>query len=121
MSNATTLLSALVNGESIEGFEPRSRMEAYLKNCCLACGCDGLPEPLSEADQLLYLLAEKLAGSGSGEGVTIRNQNKTITANGAYKADSGYTGLGTVTVNVPIPDVDAAIAEELEAIENGTY
>lgn len=31
----------------------------------------------------------------------INNQDKTITANGAYMADSGYTGLGTVTVNVP--------------------
>ena len=38
-------------------------------------------------------------GSGGG-GVTIRNQNKTITENGTYTADSGYTGLGTVTVEV---------------------
>ena len=30
----------------------------------------------------------------------INNQNKTITENGVYSADSGYTGLGTVTVNV---------------------
>lgn len=57
----------------------------------------------------------------NGEGVTIRNQNKTLTKNGTYKADSGYTGLGTVKVNVPIPDVDAAIEAELEVIENGTY
>ena len=32
--------------------------------------------------------------------VTIKNQDKTITSNGSYTADSGYTGLGTVTVNV---------------------
>ena len=31
----------------------------------------------------------------------IKNQNKTITKNGIYTYDDGYTGLGTVTVNVP--------------------
>ena len=34
-------------------------------------------------------------------GTPINNQNKTVTSNGSYSADSGYTGLGTVTVNVP--------------------
>lgn len=34
-------------------------------------------------------------------GSTINNQDKTITQNGTYTADSGYTGLGTVIVNVP--------------------
>lgn len=34
---------------------------------------------------------------GGGE---VKNQNKTITANGVYTADAGYTGLGTVTVSV---------------------
>lgn len=33
---------------------------------------------------------------------TINNQNKTVTQNGTYTADQGYTGLGTVDVNVPI-------------------
>ena len=31
----------------------------------------------------------------------LKNQNKSITVNGTYTADTGYTGLGTVTVNVP--------------------
>lgn len=35
---------------------------------------------------------------GGGE---IKNQDKTITENGQYTADVGYTGLGTVTVSVP--------------------
>lgn len=35
-------------------------------------------------------------------GTTINNQNKTITSNGSYTADEGYTGLGTVTVNTPV-------------------
>ena len=38
--------------------------------------------------------------SGGGGGSTINNQDKTITVNGSYTADAGYTGLGTVTVNV---------------------
>ena len=68
MSKETELLAALLNGERIEDFKPRSRMEAYLKNCCLACGCDGLPEPITETDALLYALAEKVAGGGSSGG-----------------------------------------------------
>lgn len=35
-----------------------------------------------------------------GGGTTINNQDKTITSNGEYTADTGYTGLGTVTVDV---------------------
>ena len=33
-------------------------------------------------------------------GSTINNQDKTITSNGEYTADTGYTGLGTVNVTV---------------------
>lgn len=36
-----------------------------------------------------------------GGSIVIKNQNKTITENGVYTADNGYTGLGVVTVNVP--------------------
>ena len=68
MSKTTELLTALVNGDKIADFVPKSRMEAYLKNCCLSCGCDGLPEPINETDALLYALAEKVAGGGSGGG-----------------------------------------------------
>ena len=41
---------------------------------------------------------EKIAVSG--DNVEIKLQDKTITENGTYTADSGYNGLGTVTVNV---------------------
>lgn len=40
----------------------------------------------------------------------INNQDKTITQNGTYTADSGYTGLGEVTVNVPSLDTSDATA-----------
>lgn len=68
MSKVTELLSALLNDEQIEDFTPTSRMESYLKNCCLASGSEGLPNPISRADALLYSLAEKIAGGGSGGG-----------------------------------------------------
>lgn len=42
----------------------------------------------------------QVANVNGGGGSTIRNQNKQITKNGTYTADAGYTGLGTVTVNV---------------------
>lgn len=46
-----------------------------------------------------------------GSGTEINNQDKTITKNGSYTADEGYTGLGTVTVNVHSEgDVVEAIA-----------
>lgn len=39
--------------------------------------------------------------------VTPNNQDKTITENGTYTADAGYTGLGTVTVDVASSGGDA--------------
>ena len=59
-SREEELLIALLNGETVD-FEPRSRVEAYLKNCCEGCGCDGLPAPITRVDALLYALVEKLS------------------------------------------------------------
>ena len=55
-----------------------------------------------------------------GGGTPINNQDKTITENGEYTADSGYTGLGTVTVNVPTPMLDGD-AVEAEVIAGKTF
>ena len=44
----------------------------------------------------------KIASIPTGSGSSINNQDKTITSNGTYEADAGYTGLGTVTVEVPV-------------------
>ena len=53
------------------------------------------------------------------EGEQINNQDKEITTNGTYTADEGYTGLGTVTVNVPstgdVPVKLFATQEEMQA------
>lgn len=56
----------------------------------------------------------RIEGSGGGE--PINNQDKTITTNGSYTADEGYTGLGTVTVNVPNPSTGTK-----NITGNGTY
>lgn len=52
----------------------------------------------SDLEQLLEK-AQSLPDLGGG--VAINNQDKTITENGSYSADNGYTGLGVVTVEVP--------------------
>ena len=40
-------------------------------------------------------------------GVEINNQDITITENGVYTADAGYTGIGTAMVNVPEPVIQS--------------
>lgn len=45
-----------------------------------------------------FLVGNKALEAQGGE--IVNNQNKTFTENGSYTADIGYTGLGTVTVNV---------------------
>ena len=51
-------------------------------------------------------------------GEEINNQDKEITENGVYTADEGYTGLGTVTVNVPqTGDVPVKLFETEEQMQ----
>lgn len=58
------------------------------------------------------------ASGDGGSGVVINNQNRTFTENGIYNADAGYTGLGTVTVDVPEKE---PVVEPLVVTENGEY
>lgn len=86
---------AALGGEAVTPPAPITRMDMYL--AYLNGMTDTYPEPITRTEQYLYKLCQNGMGGG---GVTIRNQNKTITENGEYTADSGYTGLGVVTVNV---------------------
>ena len=56
---------------------------------------------------------EILGVTGEYKGTQINNQDKTVTANGTYTADSGYTGLGEVTVALPLDTKTITV--------NGTY
>lgn len=51
----------------------------------------------------------------TSRGGAANNQDKTITENGVYTADEGYTGLGTVTV-----DVQSTGGGEIDALIDGT-
>lgn len=112
MSKNEELLKALLNDETAE-IQPVTRAERYLKACCEKCGCEGLPEPVSRSDELLYELAEKLAHGGGD----ITTEELEVTENGTYTAPDGkaYT---PVTVNVPAVE---PVLESLNATENGTY
>lgn len=105
---------AALGGDAVTLPDPLTREELYL--AYLNGMTDTYPEPITRTEQYLYTLCQN--GMGSGGGVTIRNQNKTITENGTYRHDSGYTGLGPVTVNVP---QELPVVEPLEVTENGTY
>lgn len=85
--------------------------------------CDKLGVDRSECKDGLYstflqAISDACDNAGGG-GVTIKNQDKTITENGTYKADSGYTGLGTVSVNVPSSGI--VPSGTIDITENGSY
>lgn len=65
---------------------------------------------------LEFAVAQKLGGGG---GVPINNQDKTITQNGTYIADEGFTGLGTVKVSVARDD-QTDIEAQLNAVIDGS-
>lgn len=48
--------------------------------------------------------------------VTARLQEKSVTANGEVVADDGYTGLSSVSVDVPSVPEEVATAEAMEAL-----
>ena len=94
--------------------------------CALVAEVAGeLKLPTSATDDTGYVIAQdgrqhkvKLVANiaGGGGGTTINNQDIDVTENGVYTADTGYTGLGTVNVNVPNPSTGI-----LSIVENGSY
>ena len=108
MTDIEKLLIALLNDETID-FTPKTRTEAYLKNCCDACGCEGLPTPITRQDALLYELAEKLAGGGGGGGgssdidALIDGSITEVTSNAENVKRSAFSGCEALTsVSLPV-------------------
>lgn len=60
-------LEALLNDTTVE-VDLISRVDKYLHACCEACGCEGLPEPITRIDHLLYELVEKISHGSGGAG-----------------------------------------------------
>lgn len=86
MASKTELfLNALLEDETVE-VDLISKVDYYLHACCEGCGCEGLPEPTSRVDELLYQLAEKLSHGGGGAGFV---DTKKLNALGSFCA-SGY-------------------------------
>lgn len=110
-SRTETLIKAVLNGESLENFVPRSRIEAILKNCCTGSGTDGIPEPRSRNEALLYRLAEQLAGEGGGTGGADNSVVRGIVERSITEfSNDEVTTIGTdaffncaklTTVNIP--------------------
>jgi hypothetical protein len=95
VSREEMLMQSIATG-SPSNVVPITREEKYLS--FIAGESANKPNaPITRKEVFLDKIPQ---GGSSGGGVTIRNQNKTITENGTYTADSGYTGLGTVTVEV---------------------
>lgn len=113
------LLKSVATGVASD-IKPITREEQYLSY--IGGGSSVLPaQPITRKEVLLDTIAKNGIGSGGGGGVTINNQDKTITENGTYTADSGYTGLGTVTVSVASPpsDIDGLLDGSIEEITSG--
>lgn len=51
-----SIVQALINGETIKNFKPRSRTEAYLKSALMKKKIDDLPNPQSRLDVLLCMM-----------------------------------------------------------------
>ena len=59
-TNLEILMQKLINGETIEGYEARSRLEEHLLACINGTGADDLGTPRSVAEALLQVLAEQI-------------------------------------------------------------
>ena len=66
-------------------------------------------------EQIKTALEGKVAGGGGSTAPVL--QDKTITENGTYTADSGYDGLGTVIVDVPETELQE---KSVTITQNGT-
>lgn len=68
-------------------------------------------------DKYVNVMTGRLGGKKGSQSAEIRNQDVLITHNGIYRADAGYTGIGTATVDVPVE----ATLKTKSITANGAY
>lgn len=74
------------------------RIKNNVKNVYDALEAKGVTLPETKTTDNIVATMNGEFGGVSLE--VVNNQDKTITENGQYTADEGYSGLGTITVNV---------------------
>jgi hypothetical protein len=76
------------------------------------------PEKIVKGETILGVEGTAEGGSGT----EIKNQDKTITENGTYTADEGYTGLGEVVVNVQAEGIKQfSTVDDMQKDETAEY
>lgn len=92
-SNMQWLIDDLLDGESIENFTPKSKLEAYVKAALLKSGTDGLDIPVNRLDALLYWNADKAPDNYASAVEEGRNQYQSDFWD-LYQANGARTGYG---------------------------
>lgn len=70
MSNTEKFLTALIKGEDVSNFKCRSRIEQYLKKCCMKETCEDMT-PQSRVEYLLGELSKVVCEGGGSSGGEI--------------------------------------------------
>lgn len=92
-TNLEILMQKLINGETIEGYEARSRLEEHLLACINGTGADDLGTPRSVAEALLQVLAEQIQNGempGSAANGLPLEVDELPSSGGTAVPNSGY-------------------------------
>lgn len=101
-----TITPSTIDQTYLPSEDKNAIIEVFVPKVTSAIDANIVPENIKSGVTVLGV-----NGSFSGE---VNNQNITIKENGTYGAGAGYTGLGTVIVNV---EADDGIPDEYEKLE----
>ena len=98
MSNTEKLLTALINGEDVSNFKCRSRIEQYLKKCCMKETCEDMT-PQSRVEYLLGELSKVVCEGGSGGGSSSGSAKIVVPAGWQGTAVPNNEMVNTIYIN----------------------